>query len=326
MASWRGAQSRSVADIVLEVQREFNAHCRGSSLSSNGAVAAAGAGGAHSGSWTSIHSSYTPMNSGSQYASPHYVHPNSGPHRSVSPAYGRQSATASRGFGPSGGGGGGGGPAEGSWSAYAASMQQPATMRLSSPVGQSRVQSQAEKPKGKEKHHTPIPAIPTTFDELEEMPYSNLKRLLEDDVARQSLVLSMPSVVGFTELRDQICCDNAQTAAENLKERERLMNLLSAASDLRDALQATCAEHKALVCQYQPAAEGDGSDHSLLRAIIRDKKEADDASEKLADDFLSGREEGLDHSAFVTQFLEKRRECHLLAAKAEALKQGMEGF
>ncbi len=58
--------------------------------------------------------------------------------------------------------------------------------------------------------HTPIPPIPSEFPELNGKPLSQLNRLIEDDVARMALIKAMPSIVGFRDMKDQLCYENVQ--------------------------------------------------------------------------------------------------------------------
>lgn len=70
------------------------------------------------------------------------------------------------------------------------------------------------------KHHTPIPPTPNKFDELQDMPTAQLSRLLEDDVARQALLLGMTSVVGMQDLRTDVRKGNMETAQSTLSKQE----------------------------------------------------------------------------------------------------------
>ncbi len=58
--------------------------------------------------------------------------------------------------------------------------------------------------------HTPIPPVPSEFPELNDKPLSQLNRLIEDDVARMALIKAMPSIVSFSDMKDQLCYENVQ--------------------------------------------------------------------------------------------------------------------
>lgn len=52
------------------------------------------------------------------------------------------------------------------------------------------------------------------------MPTAQLSRLLEDDVARQALLLGMTSVVGMKDLRTEVRQGNIETAQSTLSKQE----------------------------------------------------------------------------------------------------------
>ena len=70
------------------------------------------------------------------------------------------------------------------------------------------------------KDHTPIPAIPTKFKELEGLTTYQLDRLLEDDVARQALLLGMTGVASMKDLKTDVCKGNVETARLTLSKQE----------------------------------------------------------------------------------------------------------
>lgn len=92
-------------------------------------------------------------------------------------------------------------------------------------------------PKRQPKHHTPIPAIPTKFDELQGLSTPQLVRLLQDDVARQALLLGMTSVVGMKDLRTQVCKGNVDTARSTITKQETARVLRDEGEQMRLALK-----------------------------------------------------------------------------------------
>lgn len=74
--------------------------------------------------------------------------------------------------------------------------------------------------RGKPKDHTPIPAIPTKFDEVEGLPMQELNRLLEDSDARQALLLGMTSVAEMKDLRTEVRKGNVETARLAISKQE----------------------------------------------------------------------------------------------------------
>lgn len=96
----------------------------------------------------------------------------------------------------------------------------------------------------KPKDHTPIPAIPTKFNELQGMTTAQLSRLLEDDVARQALLLGMPSVVGMKELRTEVRKGNVETAKATIEKQEKACILRNEAERLRLTLKELQASYE----------------------------------------------------------------------------------
>lgn len=91
--------------------------------------------------------------------------------------------------------------------------------------------------KKKPKHHTPIPAIPVKFDELRDMPTQRLSRLLEDNVARQALLLGMTSVVEMKGLRTDVLKGNVETARSTVSKQETARGLREEGEQMRLALK-----------------------------------------------------------------------------------------
>lgn len=91
--------------------------------------------------------------------------------------------------------------------------------------------------KKKPKHHTPIPAIPAKFDELQDLPTQRLSRLLEDNVARQALLLGMTSVVEMKGLRTDVLKGNVETARSTVSKQETARGLREEGEQMRLALK-----------------------------------------------------------------------------------------
>lgn len=97
--------------------------------------------------------------------------------------------------------------------------------------------SRANKSRRQPKEQTPIPGIPTKFDELQDMTTAQLSRLLDDDVARQALLQGMPSVVGMKELRTEVRKGNVKTAQATLAKQDEARVLREEAERLQLTLK-----------------------------------------------------------------------------------------
>lgn len=111
-----------------------------------------------------------------------------------------------------------------------------------SPPGRGR---EAQPKKARQpKHHTPIPAIPASFSALQGLSTEKLSRLLDDDSARQALLLGMASVVQMKDLRTDVRKGNVETARLTLSKQDT-------ATSLRQQGEAMKMELKRLQISYE---------------------------------------------------------------------------
>lgn len=96
----------------------------------------------------------------------------------------------------------------------------------------------------KPQHHTPIPAIPVTFSELQGLSTEKLSRLLDDESARQALLLGMASVVQMKDLRTDVRKGNVETARLTIEKQDD-------ASVLKNEGEKMKMELKALQTSYE---------------------------------------------------------------------------
>lgn len=94
------------------------------------------------------------------------------------------------------------------------------------------------------KHQTPIPAIPSTFSELQGLSTEKLSRLFDDESARQALLLGMASVVQMKDLRTDVRKGNVVTARQIIAKQDT-------ASALRSEGEKMKAELKGLQTSYE---------------------------------------------------------------------------
>ncbi|CAN0223143.1 unnamed protein product, partial [Scytosiphon promiscuus] len=165
--------------------------------------------------------------------------------------------------------------------------------------------------------HTPTPAIPASFSELQGLSSEKLTRLLDDESARQTLLLGMASVEQMKVLRTDVRKGNMETARLTLSKQD-------AASDLRKEGEAMKMELKCLQKSYEGKAHsgnrnmGGTADQVILKRVKHASKITDTSSERIAKDFL---EEGMQAHDFLEEFLKERQRYHMLAAKIECMKR-----
>lgn len=102
------------------------------------------------------------------------------------------------------------------------------------------------------KDHTPIPAIPTKFNELEGLTTQQLSRLLEDDIARQALLLEMTSVAGMKDLKTEVCKGNVETARSIISKQESARTLRAEGERMRQELMALQASYEGGSTYFDP--------------------------------------------------------------------------
>ncbi|CAM9129484.1 unnamed protein product [Choristocarpus tenellus] len=170
---------------------------------------------------------------------------------------------------------------------------------------------------GEQTRGTRIPAIPSQFEELQNLTTAQLTRLLEDDVARQTMIQAMQSVVGMKEVRTEMRKSNFKVAQSTMGKQEAI-DLLRTESEnmkltLKDIKEAYDGE-----AQAHGNTTGGTPDQVILKQVKRASQEADNISEKIANSFL---ERQLSLSDFLNDFIRERQRYHVLAAKIECMKR-----
>lgn len=128
--------------------------------------------------------------------------------------------------------------------ASAAGLDASAPGRAIATDSSQRRGSETHAKKARPKHQTPIPAIPSSFSELQGLSTEKLSRLLEDESARQALLLGMASVVQMKDLRTDVRKGNVETARQTIAKQD-------AASVLRKEGEMMKAELKSLQASYE---------------------------------------------------------------------------
>lgn len=165
-----------------------------------------------------------------------------------------------------------------------------------------------------------IPPVPTSFPELENMPLSELRALLNDESAMNNMIERISEVARLKELKQSIEKANVEAAEENLLRETEL-------EALQTELDSLMKETLIKVNKYR---ELDGKRNALTRPpdvqdTIRElniaKREVYQKSEEMAECWVESGGEGM--SDFVKKFMEIRLQYHTRAAKAERLGMTM---
>ncbi|CAM9217217.1 unnamed protein product [Discosporangium mesarthrocarpum] len=167
---------------------------------------------------------------------------------------------------------------------------------------------------------TRAPPIPNKFEELKDLATPQLERLLEDDTAREALVLGMAPVMSMKELRTDFRKNNAKAAQHTLGKQEEMDMLRTEAENLKMTLQDIKAEYEAKA-QASGKKMGGTPDQVILKQVKQASQEADGKSEYLVNSLL---ERQLPLSQFITDFIKERQRYHVLAAKIECMKRDIQ--
>ena len=167
--------------------------------------------------------------------------------------------------------------------------------------------------------HIPIPPVPTSFPELENLTSAELHNLHDNEEAFDSLAQSMSSVATLKDLMQSIFKGNVETAHSHLDQnREQLETLHAEVSALHSELQGKVLNFQNLEKQLPKSDTDDNV--KLIRKLTTAKKEALNESEKIASRWVNDNEAEHSLDDFVEEFIHKRSVHHLRAAKVERLQ------
>jgi len=163
--------------------------------------------------------------------------------------------------------------------------------------------------------HTALPAVPTSFPELDSKTPAELSLLLSDELEFKKFFESLPNVQTMKKLRDDLRDNNESLAKKNLaKEAEiqklqmDLNNRLNVIAEKRASYEQKAQRQQEIMKQF--------STTSLIDQLTESATEAEQQSEAIAKKFLGGE---IDNKDFMKDFVEKRKLFHLRSAKKESL-------
>lgn len=191
------------------------------------------------------------------------------------------------------------------------------------PTYEAAMQSDDFSPRSGEPFHMPIPAVPSTFPELNSMSQDQLKTLLNEQEAFSKYVDSMNAVTTITDLQTSIVEGNVDSAKANLARQEELETLHAEVSVLKSTLNERIAHfHKLEKRQKELSTPADP--RTVVKQLQVVKREAFTESERIASDWLASDDSGGNSSTasvddFLSAFMKKRELYHLRGAKIERL-------
>eukprot|EP01112_Ceratiomyxa_fruticulosa_P007760 TRINITY_DN2013_c0_g3_i1.p1 TRINITY_DN2013_c0_g3~~TRINITY_DN2013_c0_g3_i1.p1 ORF type:complete len:360 (-),score=68.26 TRINITY_DN2013_c0_g3_i1:297-1376(-) len=169
--------------------------------------------------------------------------------------------------------------------------------------------------------HTPLPAIPASFPELEIKSTTEIQELLSKEDQFRAFFDNLEGVKTMRSVRDELRSGNEELAKRNQGREEELNNLRKTLNEKRNQLTAKRAE-LAAAQQRQQVINQQFSTPALVSKLAEAAHLMDQESELTVQMFVDGN---IDHKEFIKKFMEVRRQYHLRAAKKESLTLGMRG-
>eukprot|EP00591_Stephanopyxis_turris_P006224 CAMPEP_0195526188 /NCGR_PEP_ID=MMETSP0794_2-20130614/27096_1 /TAXON_ID=515487 /ORGANISM="Stephanopyxis turris, Strain CCMP 815" /LENGTH=341 /DNA_ID=CAMNT_0040656813 /DNA_START=118 /DNA_END=1143 /DNA_ORIENTATION=- len=164
--------------------------------------------------------------------------------------------------------------------------------------------------------HMPIPAVPSSFPELDKMSKSEMETLLNDDAAFLSHVEKMSAVTTINDLQESILKGNVDTAKSTLEKQEEIGTLHAEVEVLKKSLEDKVSVFQELEKKQADLCVGFDSKY-VCKRLYSAKREAFSESENMASNWLDDNDDSVDE--FVKKFIEKRIVYHARSAKIERL-------
>jgi len=161
-------------------------------------------------------------------------------------------------------------------------------------MGRSRTQSTAVLP------------IPDRFDQLEELPPSELEKLATDELALSEFFQKLDFCKTSQKRRDTLQKQNEELAGRNLKKLEEI----EAKHRELEAGRQTYTEMHSVVSeelQRHDAKLQRRTPHAITAMLLEGAKEMESASESSASSVKSGQ---LDIHQFISQHVDERKQYH----------------
>lgn len=161
--------------------------------------------------------------------------------------------------------------------------------------------------------HTPLPAVPAAFPQLDDMDVGQMRRLLADDVAMEVMVEGMSVVSDYRKMLSETRSANLELAEKLLAREKALLDERDNCLVLQSELRAPVEAFKAAAADVTVDAEGVMAD--LQNQVDEADMEKEDEGAALAD--------GKDVREWCEAFMEKATRYHRLAALKERLSRSI---
>ncbi|KAL4640557.1 vacuolar protein sorting-associated protein 37A [Arapaima gigas] len=164
-----------------------------------------------------------------------------------------------------------------------------------------------------------MPEIPETFPELSEMSISQLKEMNEEEDTLLDFFTCLPQLKQVCSDKEELVTSIVDVAKRNLLLEPQLEGKRQEMLFKYEQLVQMKSTFEAKMQRQHELAES--CSLSTLQARLKvAAHQAEEDSEKTAEDFLDGKTE---IDSFLTSFMEKRTLCHCRRAKEEKLQQAI---
>lgn len=167
-----------------------------------------------------------------------------------------------------------------------------------------------------------LPRVPQQFPELDSLSRDELEELMQDDLQFRAFCNRLPIIREYHDAQRESLLKNAATAKKNLAFERELMELFATATQLQTELQTKVKAFHVLE-EKQDAICKPPHVSKVSRELAKAKREAFEASERVADAWLESGSSSSTTDAFCREFVAARKVHHIRAAKLELLEGSM---
>ncbi|MES1908050.1 MAG: hypothetical protein MHM6MM_001059 [Cercozoa sp. M6MM] len=181
------------------------------------------------------------------------------------------------------------------------------------PAGQQPVQPEVQQ---KRQHHIPAPPVPPTFDELQELSVSRLRKVLTDERRLADLCAELDVVRQLYVVQAELYEAVGEISTDTLEKREQLDQARAEYDTARTHFDASVQQRQELLQRHRAVASR--TSPAAIAAELDAAVDASDAlSEELLDDFLGSDEGSL--TAFLKQYKSQREKLHNMQIMRERI-------
>jgi hypothetical protein len=164
-----------------------------------------------------------------------------------------------------------------------------------------------------------IPPTPESFLELDAMPSSEIKRIVDNRAFLDLFVEGTSEVSTLRELKQSIEASNVDAARANLAHEANIDILTSEVDTLKEDLNMKVQRYQELDSQ-RLALTQPPSTQDVIAKLTATKRDAYRESEEYAEQWIEESGDGEDVSEFIKKFIGVRQLYHIRAAKVERLE------